>query len=340
MNQKEDPDTSYVKQQNEMTESISQHRKNRHDENVLKEFNSALADLEKKYVTNQSKSSLPIVFICGAPRSGTTLLSQVLASTGMFNYIDNFIARFWQSPYIGFYLEKILGLRNKWNEKGRTFESEFGKTVGLLDPHEFTYFWEHWLKPSTPHHIISTDHIDMIDIGGLNNEINAMLNSYNNPIFFKNIWFLSNPKLAYALFDNVYFIFIKRDIIENALSIYNARIIYNGNENAWFSVKPSNYSDLDNLPPEHQIIGQIKSINRELMTQKNDFPGRVLDVQYEELCSNPFDIVKSVAKHIGIERHIIHSLSNPLPHAFPRRKRSVPSDLINKFKSATESVII
>ena len=52
--------------------------------------------------------SRPIVFVLGAPRSGTTLLTQWLAASGHFGVPSNLLARFYEAPYIGGLVQRLL----------------------------------------------------------------------------------------------------------------------------------------------------------------------------------------------------------------------------------------
>ena len=56
-------------------------RKNNDLEDMLKDINHILAEPEQK-ITVPDKQRYPIIFVVGALRSGTTLMTQWLASTG------------------------------------------------------------------------------------------------------------------------------------------------------------------------------------------------------------------------------------------------------------------
>ncbi len=323
-----------------MAKVTEKYKKDEFNELFLEKFNLSLADLEKEYIAAQesSVSDQPILFICGAPRSGTTLITQVLAKTGVFNYIDNFAARFWRAPFVALYIEKLIGLRDLPGNTGFTFESEFGRTSGILEPHEFAYFWEYWLQPEGSNHVIPLAHLKEIDVKGLRKEINAMLNVYNIPLFFKSIWFMGNPLLAYRLFPHAYFVIIKRDILSNALSILNSRTQYHGNEKEWFSLKPANYEKLKILPTEYQIIGQIKGIYNDIETQSSSFPEKTITITYEELCNDPVEIVKRIAKKFGFKKHDSLNLQSRLPKKFISGNSSYTSVFLEKFKDALKKV--
>lgn len=61
-------------------------------------------DVEKSFKYPKYTS----IFIVGSPRSGTTILSQWIASLGTHSYGSNFLTRFAYSPYIGALIQKML----------------------------------------------------------------------------------------------------------------------------------------------------------------------------------------------------------------------------------------
>ena len=78
----------------------------------------------------------------GVPRSGTTLVSQLVSAHLDVGYINHLVAAFWRAPVTGIRLSKklIKGVRET------SFASEFGRTSHLWEPHEFGYFWAHHLQ--------------------------------------------------------------------------------------------------------------------------------------------------------------------------------------------------
>jgi hypothetical protein len=220
---------------------------------------------------------------------------------------------------------------------GFSFKSDLGRTSGILDPHEFTYFWEYWLRPEGPNHVIPLHHLKKIDAKGLRREINDIVNFRNLPVFFKNVWFMGNPALAYKLFPHAYFVIVKRDIVANALSIRRSRIQYHGDEKGWFSVKPTNYEKLKKLPPEHQIIGQIKGIYKDIEAQSARFPERTISITCEELCSDPVKIVKGIAKKLKIKKCDTLSIRSRLPKNLIPNKFPYTSGLLKKYEDALKN---
>jgi len=312
------------------------YRKDPQEERFLEEFNEYLQQLEIKYISNLQELQLPVVFILGSPRSGTTLLTQLLAVSGFFCYVDNFVARFWRAPYVGMYLERLLKLKEAYKSTGHTFSSDYGRTYGILDPHEFSYFWNYWLKPQEQTHVMPIDKLQQLDIDSLKKEVNAMMHIELKPIFFKNKILFVNPALLYHIFPNSYFVIIKRDILSNAVSILRARRQYYGDENCWFSTKPSRYLELKKLSVEEQIVGQIVNIYSDIKEQIQHFKNRVLIISYEELCASPVEKILEICNAINIERVDYQSLKASIPERFEIKKITRSSEDAKRFIKVLE----
>ena len=80
------------------------------------------------------------LMVFGLPRSGTTLLTQLLQSNSSVHALTNFEARFWFAPLVGARL---------WRETENehlplSLTSHFGQTVETHGPHEFSNFWRRY----------------------------------------------------------------------------------------------------------------------------------------------------------------------------------------------------
>ncbi|WP_164710692.1 hypothetical protein [Euzebya pacifica] len=102
---------------------------------VIKRLNVHLANLP----FDQAASQAPIVLVVGAPRSGTTVAMQILASSGEYAYPSNIVARFWAMPIYGFALHDAL-TGGHYQSTG-AHRSTIGQTKWPHEPHEFGRFW-------------------------------------------------------------------------------------------------------------------------------------------------------------------------------------------------------
>jgi len=74
------------------------------EEKYLHQFNELVA----KHSWELPENTLPPIFIVGAPRSGTTLLTQVLISSFELGYIDNISSKFWTNPLMGVIISNAI----------------------------------------------------------------------------------------------------------------------------------------------------------------------------------------------------------------------------------------
>ncbi len=87
-----------------------------------------------------TEAKLPIIFIVGPPRSGTTLVAQTLIRHLPVAYINNLTALFPRSPIsINSFFDRPL--RNE-RQGDRSY---FGKTAGFWGQNDALHIWDRWL---------------------------------------------------------------------------------------------------------------------------------------------------------------------------------------------------
>ena len=283
-------------------ERTPEYRKDPEQEERLKYLNVHFAPLERQLISNFDRPQLPIVFIVGAPRSGSTLLSQTLAQTGSFSYVTNFVARFWMAPYVGMLIEEAFDIRKL--ERDQSFVSKFGVTEGWVGPHEFGYFWSRWFRFGETHQLDDKE-LEEIDLDALRKELAALESVYNKPLCFKYLPFgLHIPFLA-ERFENSIFVLCRRQPIYNMQSVLLARSKILGDEAHWWSLRPKEYPNLLSASSYEQIAGQIYYTLKEIETSFSSLsPERFLRILYDDLCSHPREEMSRVieaVRHRGVE---------------------------------------
>lgn len=244
--------------------------------------------------------SIPIIYVVGVPRSGTTLLSQLLCRYLPVGYINNLIARFWLRPPAGIMLSKILlgeDARRRIN-----FRSFQALTEGPEGPHEFGYFWRRWLNlDGSPNHHLSDSALAMLDAQGLKNALEKeILATFNAPIVFRNIICGFHAGFLTKLHPKSLYVYIKRDPRDVISSILKCRKERFGTYETWWSLKPSTYpfNDIKN-DPVAEVARQIADCKKE-MEDELASPGiKSLTVRYEDMCKDPRAIVETVGSMIS-----------------------------------------
>lgn len=117
--------------------------------NCLRQMNYNLMGLEHDTAPKPDLKH-PVLFVVGAPRSGTTLATQFLAYGLNTGYITNIAARFWNAPTLGVRVSHdILGDDPAGDMGPAFFSSNQGQTPYGGGIHEFGYFWRSicWESP-------------------------------------------------------------------------------------------------------------------------------------------------------------------------------------------------
>jgi len=255
------------------------------------EINDLLKDDELNLIESTAEANFPVNLIIGAPRSASTVLTQILARSGQFGYISNFVAKFWNAPVLG------LGIESTFDriDDPITFQSDYGLTSSLNAPHEFSYFWRRWF-PHRPDHLVSTEEFNTNHPDLLKQEINAISSHFGKPIFFKNLSLSLQMNHLERLGLDTKYIICLRDPFYQAQSILRGRLKFHNNLEDWYSIRPAEYHELKQKNPYDQVVGQIyyilQQIERSLAEFKLDTP---VIMRYEEFVKSPKELLDQIA---------------------------------------------
>lgn len=285
-------------------------KRNRSLEDLLADLNDSLSYAEDKALQSYSDeyTNHPILFIMGPHRSGTTLLMQWLANSGMIAYPTNLLSRFYNAPVIGAQIQLLLtdprfNFRNEILDFNSpiSFESENGKTKGALAPNEFWYFWRRFLPFQEIDWLPDEELFRVVDQDTLVSELTALTRVFGKPFALKSMIMNYNIPFLASLFPQALFIQTKRDPITNIASILEARKRQLGSEKEWYSFKIPEYPQLINLDPITQSAGQLYYINAAVtkgMATLRD--SKKLVVQYEDFCQNPLLVFEKLQTKLDI----------------------------------------
>lgn len=266
-------------------------------EDLLRQLNDAWAELELG--PSPTHPERPMLFIVGAPRSGTTLGYQLLASSRRFGFPSNIVARFHRNPALGLSVQALL--EPLLPAPVQTWQSRAGWTQGWREPHEFTYFWNRHLCFGD-HHQPSTESLSSLDPAPLRSELAAMEQAAGSALLFKNLVLdFAVPHLARVL-PSARFLWVRRDPFDVSSSILRLRQEFHGDVRAWTSVRPRDFRAWSSLEPEDQVAHQLASIDAALESARGGLEtSRWLTVDYRELCASPADFVQRACGLAGLE---------------------------------------
>ena len=203
-------------------------QRNENLESLLKEINGLIGPVEDRILQNFSMPEYPVVLIVGCGRSGSTLIMQWLANTGQFGYPTNLLSRFYQAPYLGARIQQLLtdprfNFRDEFQDFNNTFsyDSDLGKTQGILAPNEFWYFWRRFF------HYGDIQYLDQRSLEGVDRarfaaELASLEAAFEKPFAMKGMIINWNIPFVSNILDKVLFVYIKRHPILNVQSMLNS----------------------------------------------------------------------------------------------------------------------
>ena len=293
---------------------------------LLTPLNYLLNPLENLYLNindlDYLKSSPP-VFIIGPPRSGTTVLYQLLCKHFNFGYTNNFVADWYNIPITATRLYNIFSSQTSSIE----LTSNFGKSSNLYGPNEFGKFWYRWF--SKTHEL--KDNYPLIE-NKLRLEIAGLTKIHQKPMLFKNVINSMRINVLSQIFDNSIFIVLNRKNLDIAQSILNARIeLYNNKNHSWSVITSALQTDPE-IPYYKQIVHQIRGVTSNInLARKNIGDNKFIFVDYKELCNNTDQVLKSIHSQLntrGIRVDAYNNYPNKLNYSTGKKVSDADYNLL------------
>jgi hypothetical protein len=240
----------------------------------------------------------PLVFIVGAPRSGTTLLSQLMTRHLCLAWIDNETARYWSAPVEGLRRALVQGAGGR---ELVSLTSHLGATDGRGGPHEFGWFWQ-WFGEFPDADELSREELASVKWNDLQRQLYAMSGLARLPLLLKSVTYVNYQiGTLVAVLPRVRFVHIHRDPRFAAQSILEARRARYGDTSHWWSLRPRAWRDWSALAPIEQVCRQVmhakQSIDAALAGPAH---GLGLSISYEQLVVRPGEVLADVSRHLGV----------------------------------------
>lgn len=187
----------------------------------------------------------PPVFIVGAPRSGTTIIYQLLLTGYRFTYLSNIDSVLFTLPTLCHFITHRF--KDKDGSKGET--SNFGYVSGTFGPNESGPFMRYFLEQKSG------------DLSVFKNTCTAIASLSKRPLLTKNTLNSLRVATIAKAFPNAFIIWIKRNPNDLQSAILRMRKNIHGDVTQWAGAKPKGWQNHLNKSPEEQVIWQINSIN-------------------------------------------------------------------------------
>ena len=289
---------------------------------------------EQRLYHQESTPQLPQIFVCGPPRSGTTLVAQVLIKHLPVYYFNNLTSIFPGSPIIS---NKIFGWFAMKSNQDITFDSLYGRTTNLWFPNDALYLWDRWTgvdRDKIPDTISSENQNKMRSFFA------AVEKFSGKPLVNKNNKLNTYAKLVSDVLDNAYFICIDRDPVYLAQSQLIASRFIHGDGGIPYGVKfdtKQNSSENDSFDPVEQVCKQVLR-HKEVMLQQEGLIGkdRFITVPYEDFCAEPVKWVSEISSKILGQDIDAEALGKNLKPFQVSNRRKLDPEIFSKIESHFE----
>jgi len=272
-------------------------------------------------------------FIIGAPRTGSTILYQILTNEFDTLYINNLIDNFHRNFFFGFWLSNELFKGKPHN----SFKSELGNTYefGLQAPSECAAFWYRWIPRGK--HFVDKNEVSLTKIDEIRKNIYSVINYYDKSLVFKNMNAGLRLRMLKDVAPQLKLIFIKRDPVLTAFSILNARKKYYNDENVWWSIKPKEYHDINKLNVYQQLVKQIYYIEKQIHMDIKLFPGEnVIITSYNELTNSTNELLTKISAFWADEIKRRKAPQKPILDI--RKNSNEKNDILKKIRIEVEKL--
>ena len=286
---------------------------------------NALLEPFEKELQEETSEQFPQIFIYGIPRSGTTLLYQLISHCFDIGYINNLAARFWLAPTIGITLSKdIIG-----HASGTKYDSHIGATQQVHEPHEFGFFWGNLLgyNITREYYLKTAEQVASLDWSKVHDTVHLMANTFGSAMVHKNLMYACHLSFFYKGFKKALFVHINRSLNENAISIAKAREARTGSKHNWWSIKPPNYEEMALTPFWEQIPAQMKYLNDIYSHEEKQAPDlNLLKINYDDICDSPGAVLENIKSRIDELGYELKMRNQP-PEGFKKTNYQNDPDL-------------
>jgi hypothetical protein len=254
------------------------------------------------------------VFVVGPPRSGTTLLHELLVTRFHFAYFSRAAQALWNTP------AAATQLARPWIRRWRgDYTSRYGQLRGWGAPHEAARIWSRWMPGDGA---VEAGVLDAGTIEDCRRTVAAVAGLLDAPFVSKNPTHSVRIGALAEMFPGAAFIEVRRHPLDTVYSILAMREAWRGphRTHEWLAVRPRGCDDpaIEHLAPFAQVCMQVARVRGAITADGTEHAaGRHFAVDYEDLCVDPrgrLDAIAAFLERIGIALQA----RRVVPDHFPR----------------------
>jgi len=290
-----------------------------------------LSRLESLGMSCYENIDKPPVFIVGAPRCGSTLTYQLLATFCKYNYFSNLHCALRGFPAVASFFTSSHVKRTNLQD----FSSYFGQTNNLLDVSECGEYWYRFFMYVDT---LSIDRRGSFLTPGHRESFKAsfglLQRSSPHPLLIKNLYNIFRIREISEIYNTAKFIFIRRSMAEHVLSILLARKKFNSSFEKWWSIKTHDSDRLLAEDPVFQVISQISSINNYIQENLQELPNEnVLSIDFGDIRNSPESNIQRIAhfSNTSIVPYLHDELKALSPFIYNNKYMQLPQEMQKLF---------
>ena len=261
---------------------------------VLSPIDLLFSWIERLRSKEEIEKNIPVIFVVGIQRTGSTLVSQFIEKTFDFFPIGNFNSIFKRSA---FYLHRWFSKSYKTPRK--SYKNFYGISKGFFSIGDCYELWDKWFGGN---HYVIPEKISEKKQDDLKNYFTSLYAAYRKPILTKNNRNSLLLPVFEENFDNAFYVIVKRDPVAVIRSTIKASKDFFGDDRFLWGLYPSENFDTDNYEniieaATVQFLMLDKILNEQIEKLQDD---TYLLIDYNEFCLNPAQFQKD----------FIHKLKN------------------------------
>lgn len=228
------------------------------------------------------------IFAIGCPRSGSTLLMQLVVAQCQVAHLSNMTALLprYMLRLCRWYRRCCAG----WRHPARS--SQFGVVAGICAPSEAGPVMRHWFDaPGDPEH----DRLVRATVAALTRITSA-------PLFVKNQVNTTRLAAIRRIFPEARLLLLLRDPRFTAQSLLLGRRALSADDKLWWSAKPPGWEDVQAREPLYQVLWQVDQVEEIGVSACLAQRDRALVADYARLCATPGEVMDAIALRFNLRR--------------------------------------
>jgi len=247
-----------------------------------------LSRRERRLTESAPEQSHELVFVCGPPRSGTTLVARALIHCLDVAYVSNLTSVFPRSPLTA---TSLFGGSHRPKLVGRQY---YGRTTGLSGVNDGLHLWDRWLGADRTGVV---DRLDAADAEAMRRFFAALTAQAGKPLINKNNRLNCCAAAVGRALPQARFLCLEREPLFLAQSLLRARYDIVGSEQLSYGVDRRDPGDEVGTDPVADVVRQVRFHRSMARQQQRELgPDRFRIISYEAFCRNPRELISFVGR--------------------------------------------